>query len=465
MIALLMLLATGESYLTPEQALKLVFPSADRVHLRTVTLGPDVLAKVADKYGSSVAPAQDVYVGERGGAVCGYAMILTEVTKTLSARFIVGITPEGEVSEVAVLSHEDHIGVDCRRERFLQQFRGKTVNNRITVPNGGILPVSGATLSCQAVARAVRKTVAVVQHHFVEKPENARAALQAEQVQRKRYLMGTFCTITAEATAEVVEKAFDEIKRLEKVLSDYDEKSELSRLNREGSIKAGPELLRFLKESRTYHDRTSGAFDVTVAPLVLLWGFKDGKHRVPAEEEIRAALGKVGLARVAIAGDAVTLAPGTMLDPGGIGKGMAVDRALESLRRAGVKRALVDFGSSTAALGTWEVGIRDPFDGRQILGKVTLTDESLSTAGSYEKRFEANGTTYTHILDPRTGKPAQGVVSVSVIAPTATESDGLDTGFLVLRSLPAEATALMVLDDGTRKATDGWRKRFREGRE
>ena len=110
---------------------------------------------------------------------------------------------------MAVLSHEDHIGVDCRRERFLQQFRGKSVKNRITVPNGGILPVSGATLSCQAVARAVRKTVALVQHHFVEKPENAVAAIQVGPIQRKRYLMGTFCTITAEASEEVVEKAFD----------------------------------------------------------------------------------------------------------------------------------------------------------------------------------------------------------------------------------------------------------------
>jgi FAD:protein FMN transferase len=284
-------------------------------------------------------------------------------------------------------------------------------------------------------------------------------------VQRKRYLMGTFCTITAEAPEEVVEKAFGEIKRLEKILSDYDEKSELSRLNRDGSIKAGPELLHFLKESTRYHERTEGAYDVTVAPLVRLWGFKDGKHRVPTDDEIRVARDKVGLSRITIAGDAVTLAPGTELDPGGIGKGMAVDRAAEALRRAGVKRALVDFGSSTVALGTWEVAIRDPFDGRRTLGTVILTDESLSTAGSYEKRFEADGATYTHILDPRTGKPVQGVVSVSVIAPTATESDGLDTGFFVRKSLPAEATALMVLENGVEKATDAWQKRFRKGRE
>lgn len=454
----------GESYLTQDQALKLVFPNGERVAVREVELDEATRHKVALRYGASVAPRQHVFVGVREGKVTGYAMILREVTKTLWATFIVGITAEGEIHEVAVMSHDDHIGTECRRDDFLAQFKGRTSADRLPVGAaiGGLLPVRGATLSCQSVARAVRKALAIVQYQFLDRPENVKALVQEEPVRQKRYVMGTFCGITAYGPAEAVERAFAEIRRLDKVLSNYDEKSELSRLNRERAIEAGPDLLEFVRVSKKYSDESGGAFDVTVGPLVALWGFRGDKFRVPPDDEIAAALKKVGSRGVRVEGNRITLSEGVEVDPGAIGKGIAVDRAADILKKAGITRALVDFGSSIVALGTWEVGVRDPFDGRKAVGVVTLTDESLSTSGNYEKFFKSNGTTYCHILDPRTGRPVQGVASASIVAPTGTESDALSTATFVLGTLPSKAAALLVTDKGEVRSNEGWQRRFKK---
>jgi thiamine biosynthesis lipoprotein len=454
----------GETYLTPEQALKLVFGDA-RVVAREFALDPADREKVRLRYGGPVPPRLTVYVGDRRGAVSGYALILTELTKTLPATFIVGIDPEGRVTQTAVLSHEDHIGTDCRRPRFLDQFQGKGNGHRIAVPNGGILHVSGATLSCQAVARAVRMAVAVVQHHFLDRPGNAAAALRDDPVRQKRYLMGSFCTITSEGGAQAVEEAFAAVARLEKVLSNYDPESELSKLHRERSLEASPDLLEFLRASLEQYRRSGGAFDPSVAPLVRLWGFKDGMPRVPEEAEIREALARVGLPRVRIDGARVTLPEGLELDPGAIGKGMAVDRAAAVLRKAGVTRAFVDFGSSAFAIGEWKVAVRDPVRPDGTLGTVVLRDESISSSGRYEKFFQVGDVVYGHILDPRSGRPASAVAGASVIAPTATESDALSTVAVVRDMLPEGRPALLAAPDGTLRMSDDFRSRLRKEKE
>jgi thiamine biosynthesis lipoprotein len=312
----------------------------------------------------------------------------------------------------------------------------------------------------------VRKALAVVQHHFLDCPANLRAVLQEpEPVRQKRYLMGTFCTIMAYGDAAAVEKAFEEIKRLEKVLSNYDERSELSRLNREGKARAGADLLAFVKESKRFSEASDGAFDVTVGPLVRLWGFKDGKHRVPEPGEIAEALRRVGSGRIEVEGDEVRLPEGMELDPGAIGKGMAVDRAADVLRKAGVARALVDFGSTLFAVGEWEAAIRDPFRPGKALGTVRLKDESLSTSGRYEKFFTIDGRTYGHLVDPRTGRPVEGVVSVSVIAPTAAESDAMSTAVFVRKEVPAKPAALLVTEKGDPRSNAAFAERFRKGGE
>ncbi len=452
----------GEHYLTRDEALALVFPDADRVVERTVELDGRIRTLVQKRYGDAVDGRQDVFLGLREGRPAGFAMIHSEVTKTLRVTFIVGVDPGGRVSEVAVMAHEEHIGTDCRKRRFLDQFRGKTNAHRIGVGGvGGILPYSGATLSCSAVARGIRKTLALVQHHFLDRPENLRRALGEEPVRQERYVMGALCAIAAWGDRRAVEDAFREIRRLDGILSDYDPESELSRLNREGSLEAGPDLLSFVEASAEFSRRFGGAFDITVGPLVDLWGFRDGRHRVPPDGEIRAALEKVGSSKIRISGRRVTLDEGMRLDPGAVGKGFAVDRAAAVLREAGVRRALVDFGSTVCAVGAWEAAVRDPGEPGKSLCAVALEDESLSTSGDYEKFFEADGTRYGHILDPRTGRPARGVASVSVVAPTAAESDAAATAAFVSGVLPEALPAFLVRPDGRREMNEGWRRRLK----
>lgn len=463
MMTAALLLALGETYLTQEEALRLVFPKGETVVERRIELDESVRRAVEERCGA-VAARHRIFVGHRDGRITGYAMIHSEITKTLPATFIVGVSAEGEVTEVAVMSHEEHIGTDCRKERFLKQFDGKTPRSDIRIADGsGILRMNGATLSCHAVARAVRRTLAVVQHHFVDRPENARALLaQDKPVRQKRYLMGSFLEITAQGDAPAVERAFDAVKRVEKAISNYDEKSELSRLHRERSIEAGPDLLAFVAASLRFSRETGGAFDATVAPLVRLWGFKDGKHRVPSDGEIAGALRAVGSSGVSVDGRVVKLAEGTELDPGAIGKGMGVDAAVQELRKAGVSRALVDFGSTVYALGSWEVAIRDPFEEGKALGVVALENESLSSSGSYEKFFVEGGRTYGHILDPRRGRPVEGVAGTSVVAPTATESDAMSTAVFVAGKLPGHLPALVALAGRKVEMNDPLKKKMRK---
>ena len=144
---------------------------------------------------------------------------------------------------------------------------------------------------------------------------------------------------------------------------------------------------------------------------------------------------------------------------------MAVDRAARVLREAGVKRALVDFGSSVAAIGTWEIALRDPASAERTLATVVITDETLSTSGGYEKFFKVGDETYGHILDPRTGRPAKALAAVSIVAPTGAESDAIGTGVYVRGELPEALPALLVLPSGEAKMNDGFRRRLKKGGE
>ncbi len=464
MLALLLALG-GESYLSKEEALRLVFPNGETVAERWVDLDVDVHRALEERCGTSPARVL-LYVGRLDGRLAGYAMIHREITKTLPATFIVGVCPAGTVTEVAVLSHEEHIGGECRKERFLKQFDGMSAGSNFKVGGGGgVLPMIGATMSCNAVARAVRRTALVVQLQFVEKPARAAALLAQEPVRRKKFLMGSFCEIRAEADPAVVERAFDAIRRVEKAISNYDDASELARLHRERSIEAGPDLLAFVNDSLRLSKETGGAFDPTVAPVVRLWGFKDGRHRVPADAEIEAARKAVGIGRVTVDGRRVTLPEGVELDPGAIGKGQGVDAAAAVLHAAGVTRAFIDFGSSQLAIGRWDVEIRDPFAEGKSIGQLRLENEAASTSGGYEKFFEKDGKVYGHILDPRTGRPADRVAAATVVAATAAEADALSTAVYVDGKLLSGRSVLLQHPDRTVEVAESLRAKFRRAGE
>jgi thiamine biosynthesis lipoprotein len=228
-------------------------------------------------------------------------------------------------------------------------------------------------------------------------------------------------------------------------MSHYRADSPLSRINREAASRAvvvEPELFDFIAESIRYSRDTEGAFDVTVGPLMEVWGFFRGEGRLPSDGDLAAARRSVGSRHVIMDAVERTIAfdaPGVTLDLGGIAKGYAIDRVVRLLRERQVTAALVSAGGSTIyAFGAppgrkgWDVAIQDPVDARKTAFRMTLNGRALSIAGSSEKSFEAGGVRYSHIMDPRTGRPAQGVLSVAVLAPTGTDGDALDDAFFVM---------------------------------
>jgi thiamine biosynthesis lipoprotein len=293
--------------------------------------------------------------------------------------------------------------------------------------------------------------------------------------------MGTDYTLyiyAADATAadREAECVFEIVDRIDELLSNYKPESELSRINREAgqhAVTTDPETFRFLQQSLGWSARSDGAFDVTVGRLMKVWGFFRSSGRVPSDAELEQVRAATGWRHVVL--DAATrtvrfTSPDVELDPGGIGKGFAVDAAVEALRADAVGAALLSAGSSTIyALGAppgragWQVQIPDP-QHRVPEGvaepSVVLRDTSLSTANCTEKHFEAAGHQYCHIMDPRTLRPAEGMVQATVIARSATDSDALSNAFFVLdragrqrlmRSLPTEDRALVILPGGRRE--------------
>lgn len=263
--------------------------------------------------------------------------------------------------------------------------------------------------------------------------------------------MGTTFTVALygedrERMEAAVEQAFAELRRLDRMLSNYRPSSEWSKVNREAAerpVYVSRELFDLLSACIRYSEASQGAFDITVGPLMKVWGFYRGTGRLPSPEEVKAALAKVGYRNILLDPQNQTVRfaqAGVEIDPGGIGKGYAVDRMVAIVKEHGIRSALVSAsGSSIYGLGAppgeprgWEVRIRHPRDETQTVETLFLKDQSLSTSGNYEKFFVAEGKTYSHIMDPRTGYPAQGLLSVSVLAPRTLDSEAWTKPFFVL---------------------------------
>lgn len=233
--------------------------------------------------------------------------------------------------------------------------------------------------------------------------------------------------------------AEEEILRLDALLDRTEEDSLISRLNRGESV-CDAELAALLRESIAYTDAVDGAFDVTIAPIVSAWGFTEESYRVPAQEELRELLTRVGSGGITITDDTITLAEGVMIDLGGIAKGYASDRVAALWRDEGVASGLAALGGNIYCCGTkadgqpWRVSVQDPLESAAYVGILSLTDAFAVTSGGYERNFTENGTTYHHIIDPATGSPAEaGLLSVTVVSQqSGTLCDAFSTACYVL---------------------------------
>ncbi len=256
--------------------------------------------------------------------------------------------------------------------------------------------------------------------------------------------MGTFVTITVynenkEAAEKAIAKAFKEIERIEGILSNYKNVSEVYLLNKNGEIDgASNELVYVLGKSLRYGDLSRGAFDITVQPILDLYtkSFQELK-RPPTEEEIKETLKSVGYENIFIKNKHIEFTkPNMKITLGGIAKGYIIDKAIDVLEKQGVEHALVNAGGDMRAIGNkgkenWQIALQNPRNRQEFITTVLLNNKAVATSGDYERYFNENKT-FHHIVDPRTGYSATELISVTIVADKAIDADALATAVFVL---------------------------------
>lgn len=278
---------------------------------------------------------------------------------------------------------------------------------------------------------------------------------QPESVQL--FAMDTVMDLTAygENAAAALTDASREINRLERLLSRTIDTSEISQINAGGAVTVSEETASLLAQAQTYTAATDGAFDITIAPLVSLWGITTDSPRIPTQQEIDVLLPLVGPEHLHLSGDTATLDDGCAIDLGGIAKGYASDCAAVLFHRSALTGGCANLGGNVYVYGTnaqkkpWSVAIQDPADSEGYVCTLSLSDAFVVTSGGYQRYFTApDGTVYQHILDPKTGYPAQSdLTSVSVVTRGGFGGQGTRAD--------AYSTALYVM--GEQAAVDFWR--------
>jgi thiamine biosynthesis lipoprotein len=300
----------------------------------------------------------------------------------------------------------------------------------------------------------------------------------ARPIHKTKYAMGTVYEISAydespQHASAAIDAAFAEIVRLDEALSNYRPESELSRLNRDGhfhAVRVSPDLYRVIAESVKYSKVSGGKFDITVAPLVDMWKAAMRGGHVASQEEQERLRACVGYEKIELIppGSVEFHSPCMRIDVGSVGKGYAVDRAVEILRANGIKNALVDAGqSSIYGMGAppgqraWEVHLRDPSN--LVDPTVMLSENSVSTSEQTPPSLLGNETA-GHIIDPENGKPLETKYALSIVAKTGTASDALSTTLLlvgpergkaIVNDIPDAAAVWVAADGETQTVSTG----------
>jgi FAD:protein FMN transferase len=305
------------------------------------------------------------------------------------------------------------------------------------------------------------------------------ALSRADWMERTEAIMGTRCYVELWADDPVkgnaeIEAVMDEFRRIDNLMSHYKPESQLSQINahaNQGPVQVDKELFDLIKLSTHYSQITEGAFDITYASVGHLYDYP--LHIHPSEEQIKEALPAVNWRYLEFDEAHHTIHfghPGMRIDLGGIGKGYAVDRGVEILKARGVDHAVVTAGGDSRIIGDhmgrpWLVAIRHPDNPQKVVTRIPLADTAMSTSGDYERYFIEDGVRYHHIIDPHTGHSATKVRSATILAPTATQTDGMSkTAFVlgaektleIINRMP-EYDGVFVLPDGRVLYSNGLR--------
>lgn len=302
-----------------------------------------------------------------------------------------------------------------------------------------------------------------------------------KKVSKDIFAMDTYMTVTAygKNAENGVNKAVDEINRLETVLSAEKQESDIYKLNETGSGTLSTDTKNIVSKALEINKTTNGAFDISIYPLMVKWGFTTQKYNVPSKNEISKLLKDVDSSKIIFdekSGN-IKLKENMKIDLGGIAKGYTSNRVMQIFKECGVKSGLVSLGGNVQALGTktdgtaWQIAIENPDKSSDYIGVVSVKDKAVITSGGYERYFEKNGKTYHHILEPETGYPAEsGVKSVTIVSDDGTLADALSTSLFVMgkekaldywREHKNEFDTVLVEDNGNITITDGLKKVFR----
>lgn len=299
--------------------------------------------------------------------------------------------------------------------------------------------------------------------------------------------MDTLVTITVVSDSggvaeKAIDRAFEKIKRLDGLINFFSDKSELSSINNNAGItpvKVSPETLDLIEKAVYASEKTEGAFDATIGPVITQWNFSGAAtQKVPDDELIKEKRRLVNYRKITIDKERATVylnEKGMLLDLGGIAKGYAADMASDELKKSGIKSGLISVAGDIKAFGLkpdsapWLIGIKNPRSkggDDEIMAAIELRDTAISTSGDYERFFIKNGKRYHHLVDPKTGYPSDKCRSVSVVAADGVYTDsfatavfilGKDRGMQVLQKMGFEG--IIVDNEGKVHMTDGLRGR------
>lgn len=314
---------------------------------------------------------------------------------------------------------------------------------------------------------------------------SAPAEEMQQPVERSLFAMNTYMTFTAygEDAQAALQEAEECIQQVEGLWSVTDEDSEIYQANHSGGqpVTVSEETAEIISFALEMAQRTGGALDPTIYPVLTAWGFTTDSKQVPSQQQIAQLLEQVGYDRIQINGTELTVPDGMELDLGAVGKGYTVDLVTEILRRHGVSSALISLGGNIQAIGSrpdgsdWRLGIRAPWESGN-LGVLTVSDAAVVISGGYENYFDdEQGNIYWHILDPSTGYPADsGLQSVTIVGREGRMCDALSTALFVMGAQSAEQywrenggfEMLLVTDSGEILITEGIAENFtlNEGR-
>lgn len=273
------------------------------------------------------------------------------------------------------------------------------------------------------------------------------AASSAATATADFFAMNTYMSITANGTdaQAAVDAAQAEVYTLENELSRNLPASEISKINAQSGllpVTVSQETFNIISDAVSYSEKTNGAFDITIAPIMDIWGFTDSNFRVPPASEIQAVLPLIDWQKIVLDKTKLTVelpVKGMALDLGGIAKGYSSDKVQAVMRGYDITSALISLGGNVAVFGTktdgslWKIAISDPAAPDSYIGVLTATDVSVITSGGYERNFTQNGVTYIHIMDPALGTPVQSdLLSVSIVSADGVQGDCLSTALFVM---------------------------------